>query len=100
MVLLHVQMALGKLRVSHDNVSRIIKRDNMHKRAISENDHVLFRQYRSLRNQITNKICSKMKEFFICSSNSFKKLWLVVSVAMGKTYTLIMYPVILPVIFL
>ena len=34
--------------VSHGMVSLIKERDNMRKRAISENDHVLFRQYRSL----------------------------------------------------
>ena len=73
--------------VSHDIVSVIKERDNMHKRAISENDHVLFRQYRSLRNLVTNKIHSKKKEFIndlICSSYSSKNLWRAVSVATGK----------------
>ena len=81
--------------VSHDIVSLIKERDNMHKRAISENDHVLFRQYRSLQNLVTNKIRSNKKEFvndlkkefindLICSSNSSNNLWWAVSVAMGK----------------
>ena len=49
--------------VSHGIVSLIQERDNMHNRAISENNHVLFRQYRSLRSLVTNKIHSKKKEF-------------------------------------
>ena len=72
---------------SHDIVSLIKERDNMHKRAISENDHVLFRQYSSLRNLVTNKIRSKKKEFIndlICSSYSSKNLWRAVSVATRK----------------
>ena len=60
----------------------------MHKRTISENDHVLFRQYRSIRNLVTNKICSEKKKFIvdlICSFNACRILWLDFSVSTENT---------------
>ena len=48
--------------VSYGIVNLIKECDNtVHKRAISENDHVLFRQYRSLRNLVTKKSVLKTR---------------------------------------
>ena len=83
--------------VSHDIVSLIKEHDKMHKRAISENDHILFRQYRSLRNMVTNKICSKKEELMtLYLALILPKIYgRLCNLQQEKPYTLIMYPLIL-----